>query len=230
VTPPSAGVGVRGVVPGSPAARAGLGPGDVIISIDGQSVGAPGDVVRLIGEKGAGRRASIVFARGSTQRLVAVDLEQVPSDDEILRQSYVGSPAPAFESLKTVQGALDPSLGALRGKVVVVEFWAPWCFVCRMLVPVMNDWHSRYSAQGVVVMGIASESVEPTAQSAYQLGMTYPIASDETGRTSRAYRAVAVPTVFVVDRKGTVRDVLVGYSGRRLHEIDGLIANLVAER
>jgi hypothetical protein len=80
-----------------------------------------------------------------------------------------------------------------------------------------------------VVVGIAAEPVEPAARAAYQLGMVYPIAVDDTGRTSRAYRAVAVPTLFVVDRRGTVRDVLVGYSGGRLREIDGLIARLLTE-
>ena len=124
--PGESGVSVRAVVPGSPAAKAGLAAGDVILSVAGQNVVEPQEVVRIVSEQGAGRRVSIGFSRGSTQRLVAARLEPIPSDDAILRASYVGAPAPAFDSLKTVQGSLEPKLSALRGKVVVVEFWAPW--------------------------------------------------------------------------------------------------------
>jgi peroxiredoxin len=100
--------------------------------------------------------------------------------------------------------------------------------VCRMMVPVLNDWHSRYRAQGVEVLGVTTDPVAPAARAAYELGMAYPIASDETGRTSRAYRALAVPTLFVIDQSGTVRDVMVGYQGRKLVQMQRLVEQLVA--
>jgi thiol-disulfide isomerase/thioredoxin len=230
VLPGQPGVLVRAVVPRSPAARAGISSGDVILSVEGELVNAPPELVSRIGARKAGDRVALVFTRGSTQRLVSALLEPLPTEDAVLRQSYVGAPAPSFESLKAVQGSSALDLGSLRGKVVVLEFWASWCGVCPMLVPVLNDWHARYGAQGVEVIGVTAEPVGLASRAAYQLGAEYAIAADDTGRTSRAYRALAIPTVFVIDRRGTVRDVAVGYSRSRLSELDQLISDLVATR
>lgn len=222
------GVRVEDVVPGAPAAEAGLLPADVILSVGGVPANEPSALVRLIGSVPAGRRVAIAFRRGSSQRLVAIELARMPNTDELMQKTYVGAPAPSLGTLKTVQGSLEPNLAKLQGKVVVVEFWATWCAVCRMLVPIMNDWHARYGAQGVSVIGITSENVELAAQAASSLGMAYPIASDESGKTTLAYRALAVPTVFVIDQRGTVREVMVGYSSPRLAQLESVIRELLA--
>ena len=177
----------------------------------------------------SGARVSLGVLRGDQTRLFAVDLEAAPNDDELMRKNYVGAPAPDFGALDTVQGSITPSLPALKGRVVVLEFWASWCGVCHVLAPTLNGWHDRYSAQGVTVLGVTTDPVDLAGRTAGELGLGYPLASDGSGNMQRAYRAYALPTLFVIDKQGNVRDVLVGYSTPRLREIEGLVRKLIAE-
>ncbi|MBK8999224.1 MAG: redoxin domain-containing protein [Myxococcales bacterium] len=224
------GVLVRNVLRGSPAERAGLETGDRILKLDGAPVLGPEDVVRLVGAREPGARVPLVVRRGDSQRLLAAELGAAPDESGVMKLSFVDAAAPRLESLEAVQGSVEPSLPALRGRVVVLEFWAPWCGVCRFLVPKMNEWHERYSAQGVVVLGITMDAVVPATHAAAQLGIGYPVASDHSGKTTQAYRANALPTLFVIDKRGVVRDVMVGYSSERLAELERLVQSLTDER
>ncbi|HEX2877437.1 MAG TPA: redoxin domain-containing protein [Polyangiaceae bacterium] len=223
------GVLVRGVLRGSPAERAGLADGDVVLSVEGVNVSRPTELRDQVVRARAGSRVSLGVLRGAETRLFAVLLEAAPNDDEMMRKNYVGSRAPDFGSLSTVQGSVTPSLPGLKGRVVVLEFWASWCGVCQVMAPTLNGWHDRYSAQGVTVLGVTSDPVDVASRTAGELGMGYPLASDGTGQMLRAYRAYALPTLFVIDKQGNVRDVLIGYSTPRLREIEALVRKLIAE-
>jgi peroxiredoxin len=227
--PEQPGVTVRDVIRNSPAEHAGLRPGDVILRVAGEAVNEADDVVRLVGNNPAGARLGVSFARGNESRMLQVRLGPAPDDDGVMRMRYVGAPAPALLDLQSVQGSVEPTKNALQGKVVVLEFWASWCSVCRFLVPKMNEWHDRFAMQGVQVLGVTTEPVVSAAQAASQLGMGYAVASDGSGKTTEAYRANALPTLFVLDRRGIVRGVTVGYSSERIAGLQELIARLVAE-
>jgi peroxiredoxin len=223
------GVLLRSVMRESPAERAGLHGGDIVLSIDGENVAHPHELRERVMAARSGKRVSLGVLRGDQTRLFAVDLEAAPNDDELMRKNYVGAPAPDFGALDAVQGSITPSLPALKGRVVVLEFWASWCGVCHVLAPTLNGWHDRYSAQGVTVLGVTTDPVDLAGRTAGELGMGYPLASDGSGHMQRAYRAYALPTLFVIDKQGNVRDVLIGYSTPRLREIEGLVRKLIAE-
>lgn len=227
--PGEPGVLVRDVVRGSPAALSGIVGGDVILSVDGENVARPDDVSRLVAVRGAGQRLRLGFVRGSETRLLAIELERFPSNDELMRRQYVGAQAPEFDALETAQGSLEPRLSTLRGKIVVLEFWASWCGPCHLLSPVLEGWHERFTPQGVVVAGVSAESMPVVTRSALQMGIGYPVFADPSGATTKAYRAMALPTVFVLDKGGRVRDVMVGYSSPGLARLETLVKRLIEE-
>lgn len=224
------GVLVRSVVPGSPAERAGILKGDVITSLDGQGVGRPAEVVSAVAAHRAGDRLAIALSRANQERLLAAVLEAQPSDEALMRKRYVGVLAPNLGALKPVRGSVNPSLNELRGKVVIVEFWAGWCVPCRITAPLLSSWSDRYGAEGLRVLGITTDSVEQAAEGAEHHGMTYAVFSDEENTTTLAYRAFALPTLFLIDRRGIVRDVVVGFSTSRLKEVEAELGRLLAER
>jgi thiol-disulfide isomerase/thioredoxin len=224
------GVLVRAIVPGSPAERAGLVAGDIIMTLDGESVARPAELIAAVGQHAPGQRVAITFLRGGAERLLAATLDELPDEEQLLRKRYVDEPAPALAELKTVQGSLLPELRPLRGKVVLIEFWATWCVPCRLTAPLLTNWSDRHGAEGLAVLGITSDPVSVAAQGAREVGMSYAVFSDESGVTTRAYRAFALPTMFVIDRRGTVRDVMVGFSSERLREFERLVLKLLAER
>jgi len=225
--PGEAGVVVRDVLRGAPAERAGLRSGDRIVTIDGELVSRPPDIVRIVSRHHAGQRLSLGLVRDGADRLLAVALGARPDESALLRSQFIGVPAPRWQELATVRGSLPEDLAGLRGRVVVIDFWASWCVACRLAIPTLNAWHDRYSARGLTVVGVTTDSAEIAMEASVELGIEYAVASDPEGDTSRAYKAMAIPTLFVVDREGTVRDVMVGYSSDRLAEVEETLRSLM---
>lgn len=223
------GVRVMRVIPRSPADQAGLTMGDVIERVDNQAVRVPSELVALISAKSPGSKVALMVKRGGGDRLLGATLGAFPQGDELVRMTFVDQPAPAFDALEVAQGSVTPTLGAQRGKVVLLEFWASWCVACRAMIPHMNQWHAQYQGRGLRVIGVTNERVARASLFARQLGMEFFILADPSSRTIRNYQASTIPAIFLIDRQGTVRDVMVGYDSRRLAQLDNMVQRLIAE-
>lgn len=115
-----------------------------------------------------------------------------------------GSAAPDF-TLPALGGG-EVSLSALKGKVVVVNFWATWCPPCINEMPVLNDLYVAYRDQGVEVLGLSldEEGLPITKPFVEKLEVTYPIVEADR-KTYQAYgNVLTIPHTFVIDREGTV--------------------------
>jgi thiol-disulfide isomerase/thioredoxin len=227
--PERPGVMISSVLRRSPAAVGGLAIGDVVVGINDARVNHPSELSRRVAELGAGGRANLMIERAGAPRLLAVELGENPGLEGQLRLGFVDAGAPEFEHVQVARGALGPTLGGLRGRVVVLEFWATWCGACRALLPTLNAWHDRYEPKGALVVSVTTDPVEKAALDAATLGLEYPVLSDPDGLTAQAYQAFALPTLFVIDRGGVVRDVSVGYDPARIAELEATVARLLSD-
>jgi thiol-disulfide isomerase/thioredoxin len=226
----SRGARVGHVVRGSPAASAGLRDDDVILRLDEGAVARPDDVIQQVAVRPPGRVVRLRVLRGALQMNVEVTLAPLPDGDEMLRLDKVGAPAPGWKrSLASVAGAVPASLGEMRGKVVVLDFWATWCMACRMAAPRLSSWQAKYGAQGLAVIGITDDPIPEASQGASSFGMNYSIASDESYATQRAFGVRALPTIFIIDKRGVIRDVSVGFDPGREKATEALLQTLLAE-
>ena len=221
---------VSNVLRRSPAALSGLEVGDIVLGINGEAVLDPAQLSRFIAAAGSGGRANLSIQRGSEQRLLAVPLGHNPGLEGQLRLGFLDAPAPEFAGVELAQGKALPTLQALRGRVVVLEFWATWCGACRALLPTLNTWHERYPAAQAQIVSVTIDPALKAARDAAQLGMHYAVLSDPEGQTAQLYQAFALPTLFVIDQDGVVRDVSVGFDPARIRALEATVQRLISDR
>ncbi len=132
------------------------------------------------------------------------------TDPHHVPSPLIGKPAAAF-TLKTFGGD-QVSLEALRGRVVVVNFWASWCFpACYEEAPALERAWETYKDRGVMMIGInIQDKEEPARKFLARFGHTFPNAPDPAGRVSVDYGVYGVPETFFIDRAGRVRWKQVG--------------------
>ena len=144
-----------------------------------------------------------------------------------------GTRAPDFTT-KTVSGK-PLSLKSLRGKVVLLDYWATWCGPCRMATPTMQSLNKQFGSHGLRVVGMSvddSSSVAQIKPFVKTMGITYTVTASPlaNGRAQAAYNARAIPAQYLIDKKGIVRWSQMGFSPYEGPELAARIRKLLAER
>jgi thiol-disulfide isomerase/thioredoxin len=141
-----------------------------------------------------------------------------------------GEPAPAL-TLPARAPARTVSLEALRGQVVMLNFWASWCGPCREEFPLLDQMYKRYRAAGVTIVGI---NVEPDSSDAEgflaKTPVGFPIAFDRDSAASRLFGVDAMPSTVLIDRRGVVRWTHRGYKPGDENEYLDRIRSLLREK
>jgi thiol-disulfide isomerase/thioredoxin len=122
---------------------------------------------------------------------------------------FAGKPAIDF-TLKDLKGRAH-SLKSLRGKTVLIDFWATWCGPCRITMPQVAKIHTEYKNRGVEVLSInVGESAAKAGDYLKKNGYTFTSLLDEDRTVSTRYKINGIPTLVVIDPSGKVTDYLVG--------------------
>jgi cytochrome c biogenesis protein CcdA/thiol-disulfide isomerase/thioredoxin len=128
-------------------------------------------------------------------------------------------PAPDIKGIAAwlnTPGGAPVDLASLRGKVVLVDFWAYSCINCQRAIPHVVDWYGKYRALGLEVIGVHSPEYAfekipgNVASGADDLDITYPVALDNNLSTWTNYRNRYWPAEYLIDARGTVRHIKFG--------------------
>ena len=154
-----------------------------------------------------------------------------------LFMSFLGS----VQAAKTDSAAPDCMLGSLentqsfnlqrfKGKVVYVDFWASWCGPCMQSFPFMNTLAHDFKDEGLQVLGInLDENIEDTRTFLQNTPAEFIVATNSTGQCAKNFGVQAMPTSYLVDRKGVIRHVHYGFRPNEAKEFRLLVEQLLAE-
>lgn len=145
-------------------------------------------------------------ARLATILLASIALAWITS----ARAATPSQPAPTF----TLPARSGPAIAVeqLKGRVVMLNFWASWCGPCRQEMPLLEQMHRRYGPLGFTLLGINVDADSHDAEQwLAKTPVSFPILFDTDSKVSQLYEVTAMPTTVFIDRHGTVRHLHHGY-------------------
>ena len=137
-------------------------------------------------------------------------VKQLDSGSEGSPTALYGKRAPDFD-LRDLRGQ-NVKLSDYRGKqTVIVSFWATWCGPCRMEMPSLQSFYAKNRDKNVMVLAVSLD-IDPEEARKYADAhkLAFPILLDENQRTAQTYDVEGIPTLFIVDKSGSVRFSLEG--------------------
>ncbi len=137
--------------------------------------------------------------------------------------------APNF-TLKTLDGR-EISLASLKGKVVLLDFWATWCSPCRESIPQLIDLYRGYQDKGLEVIGMNLDKGNLDGVQRFVTSMNIPytilVASEDVVRD---YGVTALPTTFLLDKEGRIQDKIIGFNSGFGKRVGAKVKELTSER
>src|SRR5208337_3525486 len=125
-------------------------------------------------------------------------------DEQVVQGRHPAAPD-ATRTLPILGGPGESSLAALRGKVVLLNFWASWCLPCQVEAPLLQRNQQSLERHDAPVLGVTYLDASPDSQSFVRhYHLTYPNLRDNTGTFAHSYGTDQLPESFIIDRRGRV--------------------------
>lgn len=206
------GVRVGRIMPTSPAAKAGLRTGDIIQTVNGSGVTSPRQVLVITGRSRPGRVLKLRVKRGGRYLLKRLRLVKAPGAATLLRLYWLNQRAPGFTA-PLINRAGSKSLASLRGKPVILYFWASWCDSCKLNFPKLKRLYAAYKGKGLVIYSFSQDKkASKTRKTLGLLNLPFLVGHNYKNRVGKKFNSNKIPTLIAIDRKGIVRDLLRGSS------------------
>lgn len=148
-------------------------------------------------------------------------------ESELAQIEFIGKKAPSINA-ETWFNSPALSLDKLKGKVVIIDFWAPWCSPCRAVIPGLIEEYAKHKDNGLVVIGFTklygsyrddvqnagkvdrTKEIEMIKGFADRFKIDYPIAISDEGKDFDSYMISGIPTMIFIDKEGNVDHIKIG--------------------
>ncbi|MEM7139127.1 MAG: TlpA disulfide reductase family protein [Myxococcota bacterium] len=121
-------------------------------------------------------------------------------------------------------------LESLRGKVVLLDFWASWCGPCKQEMPVLEALHNKYKSQGLVIVGINIDNQQKKMDNFLKSNpVTFRLVRDEKLAVASRYEPPTMPSSYFIGRGGKIRMVHEGFRKKDIDKLEAMIVTLLAE-
>ena len=192
------------------------------------------------------RKMAISLPSGNLLRLANISLVNLDHSIDPRELFYSSEPPPAV-SLPDIVAAqwIDQApvkLSELRGQVVLLDFWAPWCGPCRYTFPKLQKWHESYKDKGLVILGLTTYFGQANGRKlTHDEELTYLRTFKKTNRLPYGfvvadsqvndlnYGVFSIPMSFLIDRSGKVRFIAMGASEREIAGLGKMLQTVLAE-
>jgi len=145
-----------------------------------------------------------------TLRLLAATVVAIFLFSPVRAEPVTPTPAPGWQ-LKDVDGQ-PVNFSRFKGKVVVLDFWATWCGPCRSEIPGYGKLQEKYKDKGLVIIGVSLDQEGPAVVKKFigDFHMTYQVVMGDAAVVGAFGGVDGIPTTFIIDRTGKIRDKKVG--------------------
>jgi thiol-disulfide isomerase/thioredoxin len=144
------------------------------------------------------------------------------------RASALDAGAPLPEIGLTDLSGKRIDAATLKGKVVIVDFWASWCAPCKQEMPILEKLYQKYGSKGLVVVGVSVDQEDANVGAfVKQLKVSFPIVHDKAHGVANRFKPPRMPSSYIIDRQGIVRKVHGGFRAADASAIEGEVSSLL---